>query len=75
MRSGNANLGSMKTQMAAANQSVSDFSDKLTKHECMQKWTARSIEQMGGKVSSLSDKIAQIHGQRHPIAAQSNVSI
>lgn len=33
VRSVNASLGTMKTQMAAAKQSVSGLSDKLTEHE------------------------------------------
>lgn len=58
VRSVNASLGTMKTQMAAAKQSVSGFSDKLTEHERIQKRTAKSIEQTGSKISSLSDKMA-----------------
>lgn len=58
MRSVNASLGTMKTQMAAAKQSVSGLSDKLTEHERIQKRTAKSIEQTGGKISGLSDKFA-----------------
>lgn len=54
----NASLGTMKTQMAAAKQSVSGLSDKLTEHERIQKRTAKSIEQTGSKISGLSDKIA-----------------
>ena len=33
VRSVNASLGTMKSQMAAAKQSVSGLSDKLTEHE------------------------------------------
>jgi hypothetical protein len=51
VRSVNASLGTMKTQMAAAKQSVSGLSDKLTEHERIQKRTAKSIEQTGGKIS------------------------
>lgn len=58
VKSVNASLGSMKTQMAAAKQSVSGFSDKLTEHERIQKRTAKSIEQTGSKISRLSDKMA-----------------
>lgn len=58
VKSVNASLGSMKTQMAAAKQSVSGFSDKLTEHERIQKRTAKSIEQTGSKISGLSDKMA-----------------
>ena len=58
VRSVNASLGTMKTQMAAAKQSVSGFSDKLTEHERIQKRTAKSIEQTGSKISGLSDKMA-----------------
>ena len=58
VRSVNASLGIMKTQMAAAKQSVSGLSDKLTEHERIQKRTAKSIEQTGGKISGLSDKFA-----------------
>lgn len=58
VRSVNAILGTMKTQMAAAKQSVSGLSDKLTEHERIQKRTAKSIEQTGGKISGLSDKFA-----------------
>jgi TP901 family phage tail tape measure protein len=58
VRSVNASLGTMKTQMAAAKQSVSGLSDKLTEHERIQKRTAKSIEQTGGKISGLSDKMA-----------------
>lgn len=58
VKSVNASLGSMKTQMAAAKQSVSGFSDKLTEHERIQKRTAKSIEQTGSKISGLSDKLA-----------------
>lgn len=58
VRSVNASLGAMKTQMAVAKQSVSGFSDKLTEHERIQKRTARSIEQTGSKISGLSDKMA-----------------
>ena len=58
VRSVNASLGSMKAQMAAAKQSVSGFSDKLTEHERIQKRTAKSIEQTGSKISGLSDKMA-----------------
>ena len=58
VRSVNASLGTMKTQMAAAKQSVSGLSDKLTEHERMQKRTAKSIEQTGSKISGLSDKMA-----------------
>ena len=41
MRSVNASLGTIKTQMAAK-QSVSSLSDKLTEHERIQKRTAKS---------------------------------
>lgn len=58
VRSVNASLGAMKTQMAAAKQSVSGLSDKLTEHERIQKRTAKSIEQTGSKISGLSDKMA-----------------
>lgn len=58
VRSVNASLETMKTQMAAAKQSVSGLSDKLTEHERIQKRTAKSIEQMGSKISGLSDKMA-----------------
>lgn len=58
VKSVNASLGSMKTQMAAAKQSVSGFSDKLTEHKRIQKRTAKSIEQTGSKISGLSDKMA-----------------
>lgn len=58
VRSVNASLGTMKTQMAAAKQSVSGLSDKLTEHERIQKRTAKSIEQTGSKISGLSDKMA-----------------
>lgn len=58
VKSVNASLGSMKTQMAAVKQSVSGFSDKLTEHERIQKRTAKSIEQTGSKISGLSDKMA-----------------
>lgn len=58
VRSVNASLGTMKAQMAAAKQSVSGLSDKLTEHERIQKRTAKSIEQTGGKISGLSDKFA-----------------
>ena len=37
VRSVNASLGTMKSQMAAAKQSVSGLSDKLTEHERIQK--------------------------------------
>ena len=57
MRSVNASLGAMKTQMAAAKHSVSGLSDKLTEHERIQKRTAKSIEQTGSKISGLSDKM------------------
>lgn len=53
-----ASLGAMKTQMAAAKQSVSGLSDKLTEHERIQKRTAKSIKQTGSKISGLSDKMA-----------------
>ncbi|WP_278742360.1 hypothetical protein [Mitsuokella jalaludinii] len=36
VRSVNASLGTMKTQMAAVKQSVSGLSDKLTEHEHIQ---------------------------------------
>ena len=36
VRSVNASLGTMKSQMAAAKQSVSGLSDKLTEHERIQ---------------------------------------
>lgn len=42
VKSVNASLGSMKTQMATAKQSVSGFSDKLTEYERIQKRTAKS---------------------------------
>jgi hypothetical protein len=42
VKSVNASLESMKTQMAAAKQSVSSFSDKLTEYERIQKPTAKS---------------------------------
>lgn len=58
VRSVNASLGTMKTQMAAAKQSVSGLSDKLTEHERIQKRTAKSIKQTGSKISGLSDKMA-----------------
>lgn len=58
VRSVNASLDTMKTQMAAAKQSVSGLSGKLTEHERIQKRTAKSIEQTGGKISGLSDKFA-----------------
>lgn len=58
VRSVNASLETMKTQMAAAKQSVSGLSDKLTEHERIQKRTAKSIEQTGSKISGLSDKMA-----------------
>ena len=58
IKSVNAGIGSMKTQMAAAKQTVSGFSDKLTEHEKVQKRTAKSIEQTGSKISGLSDKMA-----------------
>ena len=58
VRSVNASLGTMKTQMGAAKQSVSGLSDKLTEHERIQKRTAKSIEQTGSKISGLSDKMA-----------------
>ena len=53
VRSVNASLGTMKSQMAAAKQSVSGLSDKLTEHERIQKRTAKSIEQTGSKISNL----------------------
>ena len=62
VRSVNASLETMKTQMAAAKQSVSGLSDKLTEHERIQKRTAKSIEQAGSKISGLSDKMAQSAG-------------
>ncbi|WP_278961644.1 zinc ribbon domain-containing protein [Mitsuokella multacida] len=43
----------MKTQMAAAKQSVSGLSDKLTEHE--------HIQQTGSKISGLSDKMALLN--------------
>lgn len=58
VRSVNASLVTMNTQMAAAKQSVSGLSNKLTEHERIQKRTAKSIEQTGSKISGLSDKIA-----------------
>ena len=58
VRSVNASLGTMKTQMGAAKQSVSGLSDKLTEHERIQKRTAKSIEQTGSRISGLSDKMA-----------------
>lgn len=58
VRSVNANLETMKTQVTAAKQSVSGLSDKLTEHERIQKRTAKSIEQTGSKISGLSDKMA-----------------
>ena len=68
VRSVNASLGTMKTQMAAAKQSVSGLSDKLTEHEriqkrtakSIQKRTAKSIKQTGSKISGLSDKMARL---------------
>lgn len=42
VRSVNTSLGTMKTQMAAAKQSVSGLSDKLTEHERIQKRTTQS---------------------------------
>ena len=42
MQSVNASLGTIKTQMEAAKQSVSGLSDKLTEHERIQKRTAKS---------------------------------
>lgn len=42
VRSVNASLGTIKTQMAAAKQSVSGLSDKLTEHERIQKRTTQS---------------------------------
>ena len=53
VRSVNASLGTMKTQMAAAKQSVSGLSDKLTEHE--------HIQQTGSKISGLSDKMALLN--------------
>lgn len=58
VRSVNASLDTMKTQMTAAKQSVSGLSGKLTEHERIQKRTAKSIEQTGSKISGLSDKFA-----------------
>ena len=58
VKSVNASLDTMKTQMAAAKQSVSGLSGKLTEHERIQKRTAKSIEQTGGKISGLLDKFA-----------------
>ena len=58
VKSVNASLDTMKTQMAAAKQSVSGLSGKLTEHERIQKRTAKSIEQTGSKISGLSDKFA-----------------
>ena len=58
VRSVNASLGTMKTQMASAKQSISGLSDKLTEHERIQKRTAKSIEQTGSKISGMSDKMA-----------------
>ena len=58
VKSVNASLDTMKTQMAVAKQSVSGLSGKLTEHERIQKRTAKSIEQTGGKISGLSDKFA-----------------
>lgn len=58
VKSVNASLDTMKTQMTAAKQSVSGLSGKLMEHERIQKRTAKSIEQTGGKISSLSDKFA-----------------
>ena len=58
VRSVNASLGTMKAQMAAAKQSVSGLSDKLTEHERIQKRTVKSIEQTGSKISGLADKMA-----------------
>lgn len=52
VRSVNASLGTMKTQMAAK-QSVSGLSDKLTEHE--------HIQQTGSKISGLSDKMALLN--------------
>ena len=53
VRGVNASLGTMKTQMAAAKQSVSGLSDKLTEHE--------HIQQTGSKISGLSDKMALLN--------------
>lgn len=53
VRSVNASLGTMKTQMAAAKQSVSGLSDKLTEHE--------HIQQTRSKISGLSDKMALLN--------------
>ena len=53
VQSVNASLGTMKTQMAAAKQSVSGLSDKLTEHE--------RIQQTGSKISGLSDKMALLN--------------
>lgn len=53
VQSVNASLGTMKTQMAAAKQSVSGLSDKLTEHE--------HIQQTGSKISGLSDKMALLN--------------
>ena len=58
VRSVNVSLDTMKTQMTVAKQSVSGLSGKLTEHERIQKRTAKSIEQTGGKISGLSDKFA-----------------
>lgn len=58
VKSVNASIGTMKTQMDAAKQSVSGLSGKLTEHERIQKRTAKSIESTGKKISSMSDKMA-----------------
>lgn len=58
VKSVNASIGTMKTQMDAAKQSVSGLSGKLTEHERIQKRTAKSIESTGKKISGMSDKMA-----------------
>ncbi len=70
VRSVNASLETMKTQVTAAKQSVSGLSDKLTEHERIQKRTAKSIEQTGSKISGLSDKMALLSA---PILAAATV--
>lgn len=58
VKSVNASISTMKTQMDAAKQSVSGLSGKLTEHERIQKRTAKSIESTGKKISGMSDKMA-----------------
>lgn len=58
VKSVNASIGTMKTQMDAAKQSVSGLSGKLTEHERIQKRTAKSIESTRKKISGMSDKMA-----------------